>query len=174
MRYLARRFTAVQNFLNFAQLTPRCVQTKLYLARRFTAVQNFLNFVQLTPRCVQTKLYLARRFTAVQNFLNFVQLTPRCVQTKISPSFWSITAFSGGHRVTLCPPLPLRSLREQQFYPQKYDAFSANSMIVALSVSRKKGRARRRRRARIFLSSRANASPKRCPLRQGEVPRMGR
>ena len=128
----------------------------------------------LSPRCVQTKLYLARRFTAVQNFLNFVQLTPRCVQTKISPSFWSITAFSGGHRVTLCPPLPLRSLREPQFYPQKYDAFSANSMIVALSVSRKKGRARRRRRARIFLSSRANASPKRCPLRQGEVPRMGR
>ena len=81
--------------------------------------------------------YLARRFTAVQNFLNFVQLTPRCVQTKISPSFWSITAFSGGHRVTLCPPLPLRSLREPRFYPQKYGAFSANSAIVSRSISRK-------------------------------------
>ena len=50
------------------------------------------------------------------------------VMAKTQPAFWYITAFSGGHRITLCPPLLLRSLREPQFYPQKYGAFSANSV----------------------------------------------
>ena len=50
------------------------------------------------------------------------------VMAKTQPSFWSITAFSGRHGVTLWRPLPLRSLREPQFYPQKSGAFSANSV----------------------------------------------
>ena len=85
-----------------------------------------------------TKLYLARRFTAEQNFPDFVRLTPRFGQTKISPSFWSITAFSGCRGITQTAPdrgacVPLR---EPRFYPQKYGAFSANSAIVSRSMSR--------------------------------------
>ena len=35
-------------------------------------------------------------------------------------------------------PLPLRSLREPRFYPQKYGAFSANSVNVVSTLSCKK------------------------------------
>ena len=50
------------------------------------------------------------------------------VMAKTQPAFWYITAFSGRHGITLWRPLPLRSLREPQFYPQKSGAFSANSV----------------------------------------------
>ena len=64
----------------------------------------------------------------------------RFVQTKISPSFWSITAFSGCRGITQTAPdrgtcVPLR---EPRFYPQKYGAFSANFVNVTWALSYKK------------------------------------
>ena len=78
------------------------------------------------------------------------------------------TAFSGCRGITRTAPdrgtcVPLR---EPRFYPQKYGAFSANSVVVFPSVSRKKrARASETSREDIFKTNACESE--KLPLSQG-------
>ena len=51
------------------------------------------------------------------------------VMAKTQPSFWSITAFSGRHGITLWRPFPRPLIPKTRFLSQKSDELSANNGI---------------------------------------------